>query len=78
MLSTVPLHDPQGPRTVTALECDRAHAAATTVACLVPVDAFRGTRLRVLDRRLRLLRELPLTGFPNRLRTLPRLLWAKA
>ena len=68
MLSIVPRHDPQGPRTVTALECDRAHAAATTVACLVPVDAFTGTRLRILDRQLRVQREIPLTGFPNRLR----------
>ena len=68
LLSTVPLTDPQGSRTVTALQCDRAHAAASTVACLVPVDAFTGTRLRVLDRQLRVRREIPLTGFPNRLR----------
>jgi len=68
MLSTVPLADPQGSRTVTGLRCDRAHAAAATVACLVPVDAFVGTRLRVLDRGLRVRREIALTGFPNRLR----------
>jgi hypothetical protein len=68
LLSTVPLSDPQGPRTVTALQCDRAHAAAATVACLAPVDAFTGTRLQVLDRWLRVRREIPLTGFPNRLR----------
>jgi len=68
MLSTVPLADPQGSRTVTALQCDRAHTAAATVACLVPVDAFTGTRLRILDRQLRVRREIPLTGFPNRLR----------
>jgi hypothetical protein len=68
VLATVPLADPRGPRTVTGLQCDRAHAAAATVACLAPVDAFVGTRLLVLDRRLRPLRELALTGFPNRLR----------
>lgn len=68
MLSTVSLRDPRGSRTVTALQCDRAHAAAATVACLVPVDAFRGTRLKILDRQLQPRREIPLTGFPNRLR----------
>lgn len=68
VLSTVSLADPQGSRTVTTLQCDRAHAAASTVACLVPVDAFAGTRLQILDRQLRARREIPLTGFPNRLR----------
>ena len=34
----------------------------------MPVDAFTGTRLQILDRQLRRQREIPLTGFPNRLR----------
>ncbi|WP_239124100.1 hypothetical protein [Rhizocola hellebori] len=68
VLSTVSLSDPQGARALTPLQCDRAHAAAGTVACLVPVDAFRGTHIQILDRQLRLQREIPLTGFPNRLR----------
>jgi hypothetical protein len=68
MLSTVSPADPQGARTVTTLQCDRAHAAGSTVACLAPVDAFAGTRLQILDRHLRVQREIPLSGFPNRLR----------
>jgi hypothetical protein len=67
-LSTVSGDDPDGPRNITALQCDRAYAAAGTVACLSPVDALTATRLVVLDSDLREQRVIPLTGFPNRTR----------
>ncbi|WP_190814973.1 PD40 domain-containing protein [Saccharopolyspora pogona] len=70
-LSTVARDNPGGPLTITPLQCDRAYAAANTVACLPPADAFVGTKLVVLDRRLREQRSIPLTGFPNRLRVSP-------
>ncbi len=65
-LSTVAGDDPGGPRTITARQCDRAYAAAGTVACLSPVDTLTATRLVVLDSDLREQRAIPLTGFPNR------------
>ncbi|HEX6685612.1 MAG TPA: hypothetical protein VF062_22745 [Candidatus Limnocylindrales bacterium] len=68
VLSTVSLRDPAGPRVLTSLNCDRAHAAADTVACLTPVDALRGTHLMVLNSKLLPKHDVPLTGFPNRLR----------
>ncbi|GAA4576348.1 TolB family protein [Planotetraspora kaengkrachanensis] len=68
MLAAVPLGDPGGPRTVTSQRCDRAYAAAGTVACLRPASALGATRLSVLDDGMRELRSIELTGFPNRLR----------
>ncbi|GAA0404432.1 TolB-like translocation protein; signal peptide [Acrocarpospora corrugata] len=68
LLSTVARADPDGPREVTAVRCDRAHAAAATVACLTPVGALTATSLVVMDRALRAGTTIPLTGFPNRLR----------
>ncbi|GII59621.1 TolB-like translocation protein; signal peptide [Planotetraspora thailandica] len=68
LLSEVSLQDPSGPRSVSAQQCDRAYAAAGTVACLRPVGALGGTHLAVLDGDLREVRSIPLTGFPNRLR----------
>ncbi|GAA0967120.1 PD40 domain-containing protein [Acrocarpospora macrocephala] len=68
LLSTVSRADPGGPREVTAVRCDRAHTGAATVACLTPVGALTATSLVVMDAALRPLKEIPLTGFPNRLR----------
>lgn len=68
VLSTVSLRDPAGPRNLTSWNCDRAHAASDTVACLTPVDALRGTHLLVLDSQLRPKHDVALNGFPNRLR----------
>ncbi|GII63983.1 TolB-like translocation protein; signal peptide [Sphaerisporangium krabiense] len=68
LLSTVSAADPGGPREVSALKCDRAYAAAGTVACLTPVGPLGATSLLVLDASLRERRSVPLRGFPNRLR----------
>ncbi|MFC6079834.1 TolB family protein [Sphaerisporangium aureirubrum] len=68
VLSSVAARDPAGPRVISGRRCDRAHAAHGTVACLLPVDALRRTRLDVLSRGPRGRRSVPLTGFPNRLR----------
>ncbi|MET8681428.1 hypothetical protein ABZW18_28580 [Streptomyces sp. NPDC004647] len=67
-LSTVSRNDPAGPRAVSPLQCDRAYAAAGTVACLRPVDPLKATQLVILDSDLRRQRAVPVTGFPNRLR----------
>lgn len=68
VLATVSLRDPLGPRVATSRKCDRAYAAADTIACLTPVDALVATRLVLLDADLGEQRSIPLTGFPNRLR----------
>lgn len=59
---------PTGARQVTPVQCDRAYAAAGTVACLRPVEALSAGALVVMDARLHERRRVPLTGFPNRLR----------
>ncbi|MFI0482936.1 hypothetical protein [Actinomadura sp. 9N215] len=59
---------PPGSRRVTSVECDRAYAAAGTVACLRPVGALSAGALVVMDAGLHQRRRVPLTGFPNRLR----------
>jgi hypothetical protein len=65
-LSVVSRDHPDGPRTITSLACDRAYAAAGTVACLRPVDPQTDTQLVVLDSQLHERQSIPLTGFPNR------------
>ncbi|RCG27026.1 hypothetical protein DQ384_27520 [Sphaerisporangium album] len=67
-LSTVSSADPGGPREVTALACDRAYAAAGTVACLKPAGPLSATSLSVMDASLKERASVPLRGFPNRLR----------
>jgi hypothetical protein len=71
VLSMVSRDHPEGPRLITSQTCDRAYAAADTIVCLRPVNAFTGTRLVVLDAQLRERRSIPLTGFPNRARVSP-------
>ncbi|MFJ3902814.1 hypothetical protein [Streptomyces sp. NPDC090025] len=68
LLSTVPLADPSGPRTVTEARCDRAYTAGGTTACLTPAAALSGPRLLVLDEKQQTRRTVPLTGLPNRAR----------
>jgi hypothetical protein len=65
-LSLVSRDHPDGPRTISSIACDRAYAAAGTVACLRPVDSLSHTELVVLDSQLHELRSVPLTGFPSR------------
>ncbi|SBW24115.1 protein tolB [Candidatus Protofrankia californiensis] len=71
VLSRVGGRDLTGPRQITVQRCDRAYAAAGTIACLRPVDPLSATKLVILDSRLREQRTIPLTGFPNRLRISP-------
>ncbi|MFJ5546882.1 hypothetical protein [Streptomyces sp. NPDC093225] len=71
LLSTVPLADPAGPRTVTSRHCDRAYTAGGTTACLTPAGALSAPRLLVLDADLRVRRSLSLSGLPNRTRVSP-------
>ncbi|SER41088.1 WD40-like Beta Propeller Repeat [Lentzea xinjiangensis] len=67
-LSTVSRTDPAGPREVTEQRCDRVYSAAGTISCLRPVGALKAGELAVLDRGLKELKTVPLTGFPNRTR----------
>lgn len=67
-LSTVSRTDPGGPREVSEQLCNRAYAAAGTVACLRPVGALKSGELAVLDAELHEKRTVALTGFPNRAR----------
>ncbi|MGW4891792.1 TolB family protein [Kitasatospora sp. NPDC004240] len=68
LLSSVSRQDPGGSREVGSLRCERAYAAADTLACLAPAGALEGPKLLVTDRRLNERRSVPLTGIPNRLR----------
>ncbi|MER7950573.1 hypothetical protein ABTY59_24610 [Streptomyces sp. NPDC096079] len=68
LLSTVPLDDPHGPRTVTTRRCERSYTAGGTTACLTPATALTGPRLLVLSDDQRVRRTVPLTGLPNRTR----------
>lgn len=68
LLSSVSRQDPGGSREVGTLRCERAYAAADTVACLAPPGALEGPKLLVSDRGLNQRRSVPLTGIPNRLR----------
>ncbi|MFD9701886.1 TolB family protein [Lentzea sp. NPDC059081] len=67
-LSTVSRTDPAGSREVTGQSCDRAYSAAGTISCLRPAGALKASELAVLDRDLKELKTVPLTGFPNRTR----------
>lgn len=56
---------------VSPVRCDRLYAAAGTGACLRPDGALPTYQLAVLDRDLRVRREIPLVGVPNRARVSP-------
>jgi len=68
-LAVAPSSDPDGPRIVADLDCERVYATAVSGAC---VAAQRGIvpsyRLILLDDRLRPTAEDELTGLPSRLR----------
>ncbi|MGW6912935.1 TolB family protein [Kitasatospora sp. NPDC054939] len=68
LLSSVSRQHPAGNREVGTLRCERAYAAADTVACLAPAGALKGPELLVTDRRSNERRKIELTGIPNRLR----------
>ncbi|MGW2546047.1 hypothetical protein ACWC5I_35540 [Kitasatospora sp. NPDC001574] len=68
LLSSVSRQDPGGSREVGSRRCERAYAAAGTVACLAPAGALEGPELVVLDRASNERRKVSLTGLPNRLR----------
>ncbi|WP_327681570.1 hypothetical protein [Kitasatospora sp. NBC_00458] len=68
LLSSVSRQDPGGSREVGGRRCERAYAAADTVACLAPAGALDGPELVVLDRSSHERKRIALTGIPNRLR----------
>jgi WD40-like Beta Propeller Repeat len=70
-LSSLSPDQPNAPRMITSVACDRVYAAAGTVVCLQPVDERTTTHLVVLDAHLDEQLSIPLTGFPNRLRISP-------
>ncbi|MFF5052933.1 TolB family protein [Micromonospora sp. NPDC000663] len=66
-VSAVDATEPDGPRTVSALECLRVYAAAGTGVCLRPETAW-SYQVVVLDAALRQTRALSVPGLPNRAR----------
>ncbi|CAM3806152.1 hypothetical protein [Smaragdicoccus niigatensis] len=66
-LATVSAADPNGPRQVSALSCNRVYAAAGTGVCLRQDSAWTYS-LHVLDRDLKDTTSFPLPGLPNRAR----------
>ncbi|WP_422740636.1 TolB family protein [Micromonospora sp. WMMD729] len=66
-VSSVATADPDGPRTVSGLECLRVYAAAGTGVCLRPATAW-SYQVVVLDAALRQKRTLSVPGLPNRAR----------
>jgi hypothetical protein len=69
--ATVPRSAPRGPRTVSAVACDRVAAAAGSVICLRRDGPLATYQLAVLDGRLRERETYPLVGVPNRARVAP-------
>lgn len=66
-VSSVATADPDGPRTVSGLECLRVYAAAGTGVCLKPDTAW-SYQVVVLDAALNQKRTLSVPGLPNRAR----------
>ncbi|MEV6636228.1 hypothetical protein AB0M54_36300 [Actinoplanes sp. NPDC051470] len=69
-LAAVELDDPDGPRSVSPVECLRAYAAAGTGVCLRPTDPW-SNELVVLDADLKPKRAFAIPGQPNRARVSP-------
>nr|WP_296070394.1 hypothetical protein [uncultured Actinoplanes sp.] len=69
--ATVARTDTTGPRTQSALDCDRVYAAAGTGICLRPDGPLATYQLAVLDSRLGVRDTYPLVGVPNRARVSP-------
>jgi hypothetical protein len=70
-VATVATSAAAGPRTVSAVSCDRVYAAAGSVICLRPDGPLATYQLAVLDSRLRVRDTYPLVGVPNRARVSP-------
>ncbi|WP_030435675.1 hypothetical protein [Actinoplanes subtropicus] len=60
-----------GPRTVSALSCDRVYAAGGAAICLRPDGPLATYQLAVLDTHLGVKDTYPLVGVPNRARVSP-------
>ncbi|MET8428598.1 hypothetical protein [Nocardia sp. NPDC004860] len=67
-LAMVATDDPGGPRSVSALDCLRVHAAGGTGVCLRQDGALSTFQAAILDSTLTVKREIPLVGVPNRTR----------
>jgi hypothetical protein len=70
-LATVEIADPDGPRLVSGVSCDRAYAAAGTAICLRPDGPLSTYQLAVLDSGLHERAHYPLVGIPSRARVSP-------
>ena len=60
--------DPDEPRAVSDVKCDRIYAAAGTGACLRADGVLGKVRLVLLDEDLKEVDSIPVTGLPNRVR----------
>ncbi|MBB4987303.1 hypothetical protein [Streptomyces nymphaeiformis] len=67
-VTTVGKADPGGARAVSPTKCDRAYAAAGTVACLYADGALGTVTMRVLSPDLKERKAIPVSGVPNRVR----------
>jgi Tol biopolymer transport system component len=70
-VATVALGRAAGPRTVSAVACNRVYAAAGAVICLRPDGPLATYQLAILDQHLREVQNYPLVGVPNRSRVSP-------
>jgi hypothetical protein len=69
--ATVDRADAAGPRTASALDCDRLYAAAGSALCLRPDGPLATYQLAVLDAHLAVKDTYPMVGVPNRARVSP-------
>lgn len=71
-VAVVPLADPDGPRTLTSVACDRVYARQGRAVCLYAKPGMVTTyRAEVLGPDWSVTRELPLSGVPSRARLSP-------
>jgi hypothetical protein len=69
--ATVAASSAAGPRTVSAVACNRIYAAAGSVICLRPDGPLATYQLAILDAHLSQVQTYPLVGVPNRARVSP-------
>jgi hypothetical protein len=74
-IATVAADHASGPRTASAVACNRVYAAAGSVICLRPDGPLATYQLAVLDPHLKDLQTYPLVGVPNRARVSPSGRW---
>jgi Tol biopolymer transport system component len=70
-LATVDRSDPQGPRLVSDVSCNRVYAVGGTAMCLRPDGPLATYQLAIFDRDLSERDTYPLVGVPNRARVSP-------